>query len=121
MPWGVGQRAGIIGDEIPVEGRSFPRELATMVELHRAAILDPLTGVELGDSTAKHIAADADASVPMDELEVNAGPRPKRPRPLDQGAARAQIDERHRVAGTQDCVRIRNHRLPESHVEATVD
>jgi hypothetical protein len=121
MPWGVGQRAGVIGDEIPVEGRSFPRELAAVVELHRAAILHALTRVELGDGAAEHVAADADAAIAMDELEVHACAGTKRPRALDQGAAGAQVDERYRVAWTQNRMGIRNHRLPESPVETTVD
>jgi hypothetical protein len=121
MPWGVGQRVGITGDEIPVEGRCFPWEVATMVELHRASILHALARVELRDGAAEDVAADANAPVSMDELEVHARAGPEWPRPLDKGAAAAQIDERHSVAGAQNRLRIRNHRLPESHVEATID
>jgi hypothetical protein len=95
--------------------------VATVVELHRAAILHALTRVELRDGAAEDVAADANASVPMDELEVHAGSRPEWSRSLDQGAAAAQIDERHRIAGAQNRLRTRNHRLPEAHVEATID
>ena len=54
------------------------------------------------------------------ELEVDPGARPERTRPLDEGAARAQVDERHGVAGPEDRLRARDHRLAETRVGPTI-
>ena len=48
---------------------------------------------------------DAEATCAGLQLEVNSGSRTERARPLNERAARAQIDEGHRIARPEDCAR----------------
>ncbi len=87
-----------------------------MIELQRAAVLDPL--VERGDRAPKDARADAEAAMRGEELQVHAGTGPELTRTLDQRTAGAEIDERHGVPWTQDRVSPGDGRLAEARVEA---
>ena len=91
-----------------------------MIKLQGATILDALACIERGDRTSQHVRRDAKPPWTDHELEVDPGSRPERTRPLDEGAARAQVDERHGVAGPEDRLRARDHRLAETRVGPTV-
>ena len=121
LPWSCccGRLCG--GHEIPVEGIDFPEYVASMIELERPSVLNALARIERCDRAAQHVGGDAEATCAGLQLEVNSGSRTERARPLNERAARAQIDEGHRIARPEDCVRSGDGRLAKSRVLPTIN
>jgi hypothetical protein len=108
------------GHEIPVKGAGFPERIAAIVELQGATILNALPRVERSHRAAEHVRRDTQTARACQQLKMDPRAGPERTRPLDEGAARAQIDQGHGVAWTQNGLRASNHGLAKACVSATV-
>jgi hypothetical protein len=108
------------GEKIPVKGASFPQGVAPTFEPQGPTVLDALPRIEGGNGTSQHLGGDAQPPRARQQLQVHAGSRPERAGPLDEGPAGAQIDERHRIAGPENRLCARDHRLAEARVGSTV-
>jgi hypothetical protein len=120
MPFRAGGRWFSNGHEIPVKGAGFPERIAAIVELQGATILNALARIERGYRAAEHVRCDTQPAGAGLQLEMNPRAGTQRARALDEGAARAQIDQGHGVARTQNGLGAGNHRLAKTCVGSTV-
>jgi hypothetical protein len=120
VPFGARNGRFFDGDKIPVEGTCFPQRVAPTFKPQSSAILDALARIEGGDGAPQHVRRDAQPPGAGQQLKVDPGAGPERARSLDEGTARAQIDERHGVAWPEDRLRACDHRMAEARVGSTI-
>lgn len=89
------------GNGGPRKGSPFPEQIAAVFELHRRAIRRAGVDVERPNRAAQDVSVEAERARIRGDLQVHASTGPQRPRPLNQGPACAQINQRDRVAGAQ--------------------
>jgi hypothetical protein len=90
-----------------------------MIELQRAAIENADARVERRHRTSEHMCAESQPAFSDRQLKMHSRARPERPRPLDEGAARTEIDQRDSIARTENRLHPGDDRLPEAGVEST--
>ena len=121
MPCRVGGDGSSFGEEIPVEGTAFPDRFASFVEPQRTAIADARARIERRDGTTQDLGSETEAARGRDDVHVHAHPGTQRSRTFNQRATGTEVDERHRIAWTQDRLRAGNGRLAEALIEPTID